>query len=168
VSGKTLGTDGNDFLAIRLWFDAGSSFDSRTNTLGQQSGTFDLARLQVEKGPDATGYEDRPNPIEHDLVRRYYQARYNLTMFCLEQTTISNTYRSPVRYPVSMRATPTVTMYGASESGGGFNGITDSSLSLNVNRSDGFKWQVVSTGTDTSGVCAVYMNWKADAELYES
>jgi len=35
ISGKTLGTNSDDFLGLLIWFDAGSSYNSRTNTLGQ-------------------------------------------------------------------------------------------------------------------------------------
>jgi hypothetical protein len=50
VTGKTLGTDGNDSLQVRFWFDAGSNFDARTDNLGQQSGTFDIARVRLVEG----------------------------------------------------------------------------------------------------------------------
>ena len=43
INGKVLGTNGNDSLCATLWFDAGSTYDVRTNSLGHQSGTFDIA-----------------------------------------------------------------------------------------------------------------------------
>lgn len=73
VSGKTLGTDNGDFLGLRFWFDAGSDFNSFTNSLGQQSGTFDIAQVQVEEGTAATPFEIRPPGIENQLCMRYYQ-----------------------------------------------------------------------------------------------
>jgi hypothetical protein len=48
ISGKTLGTNNDDFLGVMFWMDAGSSFNARTNSLGQQSGTFDIAQVQFE------------------------------------------------------------------------------------------------------------------------
>ena len=33
ISGKTIGTDNNDYLGFVIWFDAGSNYDSRTNSL---------------------------------------------------------------------------------------------------------------------------------------
>jgi hypothetical protein len=72
ISGKTLGTDGKDNLALFFWFDAGSTYNSRTDTLGQQSGTFDIAQVQVEEGSVATPFEKRPIQVELDLCRRYY------------------------------------------------------------------------------------------------
>lgn len=72
ISGKTIGTTANtSSLAINFWFDAGSDFNSRTNTLGQQSGTFDIAQVQVEEGPVATDFERRPPGTELALCQRY-------------------------------------------------------------------------------------------------
>ena len=73
VSGKTLGTNNNDFLGIYFWFDAGSDFNDRSANLGQQSGTFDIAQVQLEEGAAATPFEMRPYTIEQQLCYRYYQ-----------------------------------------------------------------------------------------------
>lgn len=56
VSGKTLGSGGDDYLAVNFWFDAGSSFNARTGSLGQQSGTFDIALVKLETGSTATAF----------------------------------------------------------------------------------------------------------------
>jgi hypothetical protein len=73
ISGKTLGTDNNHFLALQIWFDAGSTYNSRTDSLGQQSGTFDIAQVQIEPGPVASPFERRPVGVELSLCQRYYQ-----------------------------------------------------------------------------------------------
>ena len=54
ISGTTIGA--GDHLAFQFWFEAGSTFDSRTDTLGQQSGTFDIAQVQLEVGSVATPF----------------------------------------------------------------------------------------------------------------
>ena len=74
ISGKTLGANGNDCVGVLIWFDAGSNFNSRTDTLGQQSGTFDIAQVQVEPGPVATTFERRPIGTELALCQRYFQS----------------------------------------------------------------------------------------------
>jgi len=71
ISGKTIGTA--SFLSLNIWFDAGSDFNARTDTLGQQSGTFDIAQVQVEAGPVATPFERRPIGTELALCQRYYE-----------------------------------------------------------------------------------------------
>ena len=73
ISGKTLGTGNNDYLALLIWFDAGSSFNARTDSLGQQSGTFEIAQVQVEPGSVATSFERRPIGTELSLCQRYHQ-----------------------------------------------------------------------------------------------
>lgn len=73
IVGKTLGTDGVNTTRtdVWFWFDAGSSFDLRTNSLGQQSGTFDIAQVQLEEGNTATAFEYRNITIEKTLCARY-------------------------------------------------------------------------------------------------
>jgi hypothetical protein len=71
ISGKTLGTNNNDSLVLAIWFDAGSSYNSRTGTLGQQSGTFDISEVQIEPGSVATPFEQRPIGVELALCQRY-------------------------------------------------------------------------------------------------
>lgn len=76
VSGKTLGTSNTDSLVCRFWFDAGSSHNANTVSLGQQSGTFDLAHVSIVEG-DATN-EDDPFPhrsldVEYALCYRYFR-----------------------------------------------------------------------------------------------
>lgn len=76
VSGKTLGTNNDDYFQLMFWFDGGSSFNSRNNSLGQQSGTFDIARVSIVDG-DATGENDpfsfRHYQQELALCQRYYE-----------------------------------------------------------------------------------------------
>jgi hypothetical protein len=56
ISGKTLGSDGvqTTYTAMLFWFDAGSNYNSDTASLGQQSGTFDIAQVKIEDGSVAT------------------------------------------------------------------------------------------------------------------
>lgn len=73
VSGKTLGTNNDSFVGVVIWFDAGFIFNARTDTLGQQSGTFDIAQAQLEQGPIATTFESRPQQVELALCQRYFE-----------------------------------------------------------------------------------------------
>lgn len=81
AAGATLGTDGNDFLMLQFFMDAGSSFNSRTDNLGQQSGTFDIAQVQVEAGELATAFERRPLGIEVQLCQRYFEKSYDVATY---------------------------------------------------------------------------------------
>jgi hypothetical protein len=126
ISGKTLGTDNRDHLFLNIWFDAGSNFNSRTDTLGQQSGTFDIAQVQVEAGSVATPLEVRPIGTELALCQRYFQKTYDLNTVAGTDLTSNprgfvqgpiNTSGSqayaPLVYnlPVRMRAAPTLSYW---------------------------------------------------------
>jgi hypothetical protein len=76
IASKTIGNDLGDFLELNIWLDAGSDFNSNSDTLGQQSGTFDISQVQIEAGPVATPFERRPIGTELALCQRYYQ-QYN-------------------------------------------------------------------------------------------
>ena len=75
IIGKTLGTDGvhTSYTMIRFWFDAGSNFNSRIASLGQQSGTFDIAQVQLEEGSIATPFENLSYALQYEQCRRYYR-----------------------------------------------------------------------------------------------
>lgn len=60
LSGKTLGTNGDDYLMLHFSVKA-----IVTN--------FDIAQVQVEAGSVATAFERRPLALEMYLAKRYYQ-----------------------------------------------------------------------------------------------
>ncbi len=133
ISGKTLGTDSTDFLQVSFWFDAGSNWNSRTASLGQQSGTFDIAQVQVEEGSVATPFEQRHIGTEMSLCQRYYQYVY-------AGATVGTSYTTNIAYmkaflsPI-MRASPTVTLDGTSTISVNFFGIgssTSSSITFGI------------------------------------
>lgn len=72
VYGKTFGTTHNGALLCVVWLDAGSNFDSRTNSLGHQAGTFDFWGMQIEAGSVATPFEAIPYQDELFACQRYY------------------------------------------------------------------------------------------------
>jgi hypothetical protein len=109
ISGKTLGTNNDSALSIFIWFDAGSDSNSRTDTLGQQSGTFDIAQVQVEPGPVATPFERRPIGTELALCQRYYE-QASVTEFYQGYVSPTATVGIGTRFVVTKRATPTVTL----------------------------------------------------------
>ena len=107
IVSKTIGTSG-DFLQILFWLDAGSSFSApvnRTNNLGNQSGTFDIAQVQVEEGSVATPFEQRPIGMELSLCQRYYQ--YFPSQYINNVPPAITVY-----YKVTMRANPQITWGG--------------------------------------------------------
>jgi hypothetical protein len=119
ISGKTLGSNNDHHLKLGIWFDAGSDFNSRTDSLGQQSGTFtyDIAQVQIEPGPVATPFEQRPIGTELALCQRYFYrvADTNITL-APPATADANSFGF-VTFPVTMRAHPT-TNIGSAGAGG--------------------------------------------------
>jgi hypothetical protein len=123
ISGKTIGTDNSNCLILAFWFDAGSNFNSRTNSLGQQSGTFDIAQVQLEEGSVATPFENRPIGTELALCQRYYelvatQARF--TYFC--DAVVGRSLEGFIKFSTQKRANPTLsgTFFYLNASGGTF------------------------------------------------
>jgi len=106
VAGKTLGTDGNDWVGVFFWFDAGSDFDARSANLGQQSGTFDIAQVQLEEGTAATPFEQRPISMELNMCQRYC-IRFNDNSMGIAQGSLS-LRQEATPLPTSMRVAPTL------------------------------------------------------------
>jgi hypothetical protein len=50
ITGKTLGTNGNDFLHLDFWISAGSDYNARTNSLGLQTIGVDLWGIHIKEG----------------------------------------------------------------------------------------------------------------------
>lgn len=105
VSGKTIGT--NNLLELGFWFEAGSDFSSQT-TVGQQSGTFDIACVQLEEGSVATPFEELPNDVAQLRVNRYFvpfDSKYLIAMGPTAHNFIGGSWR----LPTTMRTMPTFT-----------------------------------------------------------
>jgi len=105
ISGKTVDSANANYLAVNFWLDAGSTFNTRTNSLGQQSGNFDFSQVQLEAGSVATPFEIRPISTELALCQRYYQK-----WACAWQGIsggVGYQYSSSTGFSTTMRATPT-------------------------------------------------------------
>lgn len=109
IAGKTIGTGADDYIGIGFWFDAGSTYTTRTSSLGQQSGTFDLWGVQLEPGPVASEFVPRPIGDSLAKCQRYFvrwagATPTNLLGGGLEGT---NAAMMTGQLPVTMRAAPT-------------------------------------------------------------
>jgi hypothetical protein len=143
ISGKTLGTNNNSALNLNIWFDAGSTYNGDTDSLGQQSGTFEIAQVQIEPGPVATPFEQRPIGAELALCQRYYEVIQDRDSVWINGTDYYD--RGWQSFKVEKRAIPTVTI---------LNPITLATSSVrNVNSSTDVP--VVSSGPTISGVAFI-------------
>lgn len=122
VAGKTIGTGNTDNLQLVFWYDAGSTLNSRTNSLGQQSGTFDVAQVQMESGAVATDFETRPLSVELQLCQRYYEKSFPFDTtpanalartfgVCATAYATTSLLTQNIAFKVTKRAVPTVQLF---------------------------------------------------------
>jgi hypothetical protein len=110
ISGKTLGTNNNNFLALRIWASAGSTYNSQTNSLGTQTVTLDIWGVQAEYGSKATPFQTATGTLQGELAacqRYYWRVATGTTQPITNasaQTTAS--VQGLITYPVTMRTTP--------------------------------------------------------------
>jgi hypothetical protein len=74
ISGKTIGTNQDDYLSLELWMSGGSDFAARASDIGIQNNTFDIWGVQVEAGSSANPFRRNANSIQGELAacERYY------------------------------------------------------------------------------------------------
>lgn len=113
ISGKTVGTTANtSSLRLTLWLSAGTDFNARTGSIGNQNNTFDIWGVQVEYGSVATPFQTATGTIQQELAacQRYYVRWGGLNVYqnfgqgYADQTT---TAIIQVPLPVTMRVVPT-------------------------------------------------------------
>jgi hypothetical protein len=75
ISGKTIGTNNNDYVQLALWTSAGSNYNSLTGSLGIQNFTASLWGVQLEAGSVATPFTTATGTIQGELAlcQRYFQ-----------------------------------------------------------------------------------------------
>ena len=113
IVGKTLGTDGvhTTFTQLFIWFEAGSDWNSHTDNLGQQSGTFDLAQIKLEDGSQATeGWHPYDGEFggEIEACLRYYET--NPFQIFKGYIASGSYYWAYSGFKVMKRTTPTVVL----------------------------------------------------------
>lgn len=75
VSGKTIGA--NNYTGVLLWFDAHSGYNARTNSIGQQSGTFDIANVTLVEGKMAKEWQPENLATLMTKCQRYYESSFD-------------------------------------------------------------------------------------------
>ena len=181
VSGKTVGA--NSFTQIGVWMDAGSNFNARTNSLGNQSGTFDFANFQLNYGAVALPFVMRSFADELALCQRYYEKSYEYAtvpgtanvLNGLHFTRVFNVavangsrwiFGAHPQFKVRKRIAPTVTLYTFSGSSGKWEAPAATLRNSGYVATEGGIVITNNTGgtvTPTEG--EAYGHWVADAEL---
>lgn len=158
-----------------------ASATGATSVVGTAGATFYITGVQLEAGTVASPFERRDYGRELMMCQRYYAKSYNVDVApatntgasCLslrnwDSTGARSAVPMPTRYPVSMRAAPTLTIYsingnsgnisesGASDTnttnraissleGQGMNGFSGASLSASVAALQFYNWHYVAS-----------------------
>jgi hypothetical protein len=129
---------------------AGSTNASKASNVGFQSGEIDISNVQLEQGPVATPFEQRPIGTELALCQRYYQYLDGVSCPVVRGTNADQRNTVFAR-SVEMRVDPTETATEANNTG---------SPAAYGNAK---AWQVA--GAPRDGGSIVLVNVTADAEL---
>ena len=126
ITGKTLGTNGNDRLLLIFWTSAGSDFNARSNSLGLQTIGVDLWGIHIKVGTHTTAAVDlyKQPELGPELVRcqRYYEKSYDLATNPATATTanavlayfpitVASGNIMPIFFATQKRASPAVVIY---------------------------------------------------------
>lgn len=174
ISGKTLGTAGDDALAV--------SFDMPNNA----TFTVDIWGVQLEAGDTDTNLEQRPIAVELAMCQRYYEKSFALTIAPFDNPGYSAAFsdagigvcqattqvKGVILFKVEKRAVPTLTFYNAQGGGAGagtwsgYDGTDRLGLTVSYTAYEP-RFAVTLTGSGMTVGRAMLMigNWTASAEL---
>lgn len=172
------------YISANFWLSGDSTYDSRTDSLGEQSGTFDIAQVKLEEGQYATPFVARHLCFEEILCKRYYEKSFGPDITPQNYTAANNIYDNvnssslgksvaisgigaacgQVAFSVSKRVRPTIAFYG--NSSGQWINETQTGISLAVYSTIGNGLSAF-TPVNTVGTTWNYLrgHWTADAEL---
>ncbi len=151
ISGKILGVGNN--LQLVFWYSAGATFNTRSGSVGLQSGTFDISQVKVERGPIATPFNPRLIGDELSLAQRYYEIG---SIYHLAYGQASAAHGNFTQFQVEKRAAPTMTTNHVA--GANINGIPV----VQINRT----WGVgITENCTATATCWFWADWTAEAEL---
>ena len=103
ISSKTIGTD-SDNLRLLLWLDSGSTYNTTSGSIGNQSGTFEFSNIQLEVSSVATLHERLSLGETLGLCQRYYEIIDRVYPAIYSGSTTLNNY-----YYVEKRGLPVMT-----------------------------------------------------------
>ena len=113
VDSKTFAALNTTSLNATFWLSAGSTFNARTGSLGIQTNTFSMFGVQVEAGSTATPFQTATGTKQGELAacQRYFYAHASGTTqpICIMTNYSAVLGIGYLQFPVTMRATPSVT-----------------------------------------------------------
>jgi hypothetical protein len=181
ISGKTPSSNEDDNLRILFWASAGSTHNSRTASLGQQTITIDIADVQIEPGAAATSFELRPFATELALCQRYFEKSFPLATAPAQnagltgaagfaQAAGASTAQAggPIAYRAPKRTAPAITLYNPSAANAqAWNAASGTDFSSTAAfAADAWAFHLTMTSpASTNAGNLVRLHWTADAEL---
>jgi hypothetical protein len=115
ISGKTFGTNNDDFLEMLFWTSASSGVRP---SMGIQTATIQIWGVQIEAGSVATPFQTATGTIQGELsaAKRYYTRESVTTTYAYLKSngnaTTTSVARIIVPLPVTMRVKPSALDYG--------------------------------------------------------
>lgn len=184
LSGKTFGTNNDDYLQIAFSFMWGSTRGANYNSSGVAenwaSGTIDIAQVQVCAGDVALPFQPKSFGEELRACQRYYRKSFPYATVPAQNAGVSgapittlvkagaNTVRFWALFPVPMRVAPTITLYNPSaanaEARDVSNNLDCSSTNSTNTDNENLRITTVSHSSSTEGA-AIQIHYQADAEL---
>jgi hypothetical protein len=143
ITGKTLGTVADSFLEFGFWFSAGSTFNTRSGSIGIQNNTIDIWGVQVEAGSTATAFKRNGLNIADELAscqRYYYRSTastpspYGVFTNAFGANSTTQVFTA-TRLPVTMRVIPTSVDFSTLQLADGTNLYTVTGCVLDPNTS---------------------------------
>ena len=172
----TSGHTSNTWAAAGSWNDMGP--DMTTTWWTTNDATFEMTGLQLEVGDVATDFEHRSYGDELARCQRYYFIMNSddgdASMFGLGWASATNYFQNFVRFPVSMRDTPsaleqtgTASNYRVNWSGGNSNCTTAPTFATATKYSSSFYVQATGLTTNMGGFLrsndnSAYIAWSAE------
>jgi hypothetical protein len=134
IAAKTIGTNDDDYLAIRIWLATGATQLPNSGFSSAGQGTqaawaLTILELQLEDGAIATPFERMPQALQQHWCRRYYQ-RWDVTSagqghFWSGLASSTTSVFMPMTFNPPMRAVPAVTYAGLGSSDGSVSNKTN-------------------------------------------
>jgi hypothetical protein len=134
-AGSSIVTSPGAWTAGNIWAPTGQS-----NIVGTNGATWRITGVQLEEGTAASPFEYRLYGTELALCQRYFQKSYNISVvpatvtsagrICFGAWNNANGEFFQLRYPVPLRASPTITTYNPDT--GSSNSIRNVSNGTNV------------------------------------
>lgn len=164
ISGKTLGTNGDDFLQLSLFLPINTTM------------TIDIAQVQLCAGDVALPFQPRSFAEELALCQRYYEKSYNINVAPATATNAGSlvwTSRAsdslddiPIQFKTIKRLAPTITLYNPATGTAGQ--ARDSTAATNLaiaSGNTGTSGTQVNVSAPTTTAHIYLFHYVADAEL---